>query len=190
MSRATASASGGPALPQSSPALSAAASAPDVGGSQSPDEWTKGYTSFREELVKKQNSNSENYDKSILTLASGGLGLSLAFIKDVVPIASVTCRTVLIQSWFLFVGAIVVTIVSFQTSQAAIRTSLDHAEKYYLQRRDEYVNARNVWVNVTDMLNILSGVLFVAAILWTAYFVAMNLPAPGAIPAKIPLPKP
>jgi hypothetical protein len=144
-----------------------------------PDEVRKkAYAEFREELVKKQNSNSENYDKSILTVSSAGLGLSLAFIKDVVPLTQVPCRTLLVQSWGLFAAAIVVTILSFQTSQLSIGTSLAHADEYYLKGKDEYLNKKNMWASVTNVLNWISGALFVAAVLWTAYFIATNLPPP------------
>ena len=46
-----------------------------------------------DELVKKQISNSENFDRSILTLSTSGLGISLAFIKDFVPLATARLKS-------------------------------------------------------------------------------------------------
>jgi hypothetical protein len=40
------------------------------------------------DLLKRQVSNSENYDRAILSLATLFLGLSFAFLKDIVPVES------------------------------------------------------------------------------------------------------
>src|SRR3569832_1908841 len=45
------------------------------------------YERHREELSKRQISNAENLDKSILTYSAAGLALSLGFLKDFIPIS-------------------------------------------------------------------------------------------------------
>ena len=47
---------------------------------------TEIFDSFRDELYKRQLSNSEAYDKAILSLSSAGLAISLSFIKFIVPL--------------------------------------------------------------------------------------------------------
>jgi hypothetical protein len=133
------------------------------------------YAQQRDELVNKQNSNSERYDSAILTLSSAGLGLSISFIKDVVPFKNTWNPWLLIISWALFGLAIVCTMLSFQASQRAIQTNLKHAEQYYLNRKDEYLSRANCWISVTNWLNRGSGGFFVAAIVCTAVFVSVNL---------------
>ena len=49
-------------------------------------------------------SGSDNYDQSLLTLSSGALALSLAFIKDVVALKDAHHVWMLFASWFAFVG--------------------------------------------------------------------------------------
>ena len=39
---------------------------------------------YRKELIQTVQKLNENYDKLIITLSGGALGLSLAFIKDIV----------------------------------------------------------------------------------------------------------
>jgi len=133
------------------------------------------YDQQRAELVNKQNSNSEKYDSSILTLSSAGFGLSITLLKDVIPLNECLNPWLLITSWILFGSAILCTIISFQASQAAIRKNLDHAEKYYLEKKDEFQNKGNGWISVTDWLNVGSGTFFIAAIVCTAIFVSVNL---------------
>jgi hypothetical protein len=46
------------------------------------------YERYRDELLKRQLSNSENFDKAILTLSSAGLALYLTAIEHVVPLVA------------------------------------------------------------------------------------------------------
>ena len=62
-------------------------------------------------------SNSQMLDKALLSLSSAGLGVSLAFIKNVVPLDEATHLHFLHWSWGAFVGTIIFTLVSFITSQ-------------------------------------------------------------------------
>ncbi len=83
------------------------------------------HDSLRDELFKRQLSNSENLDRAILMLSSAGLGLSLVFVKDLVPLAQADCMCILYFSWFLFGFAILSTIVSFFVSQQGIKKQLE-----------------------------------------------------------------
>ena len=127
------------------------------------------------ELYKRELSNSENYDKAILAYASGGLGISLAFIKDVVPLSSASCLLLLELSWFSWVLAIVVVVISFQTSQYGIQRHLEKVKKYYLDDDDSALEERNVPAKLTDIANVVSGVLFLCGITLTTAFVGINL---------------
>src|SRR5260370_16930683 len=72
------------------------------------------YKVYRGELNSARQSNIDELDKAILTLSSGGLGLSLAFLKDIVPLTQTSLLPLLYFSWGLFIVAIVFTLVSFR----------------------------------------------------------------------------
>jgi len=44
------------------------------------------YAETRKDLLTRQLSNSEKFDGAILTLSTAALGVSLTFIKDIVPL--------------------------------------------------------------------------------------------------------
>lgn len=127
------------------------------------------------ELFKRELSNSENYDKAILAYASGGLGISLAFIKDVVPLSSASWLLLLELSWFCWVLAIVVVLISFQTSQLGIRRHLEMVKKYYIDDDDSALDEKNFPAKLTDIANVTSGVLFLCGVMLTTTFVGINL---------------
>jgi hypothetical protein len=94
------------------------------------------YSTARTELLERQFSNSEAYDKAILTLSSGFLALSLTFIKDLVSPGTIRVTGLLYASWIVLTAAIISTVLSFRVSNIAIEGQLAQAERYY-HGRDE-----------------------------------------------------
>ena len=132
------------------------------------------YAATRQDLLSRQLSNSERFDNAILTLSTGALGISLAFIKDIVPMACAIGIGWLMGSWWLFGAAIISTMLSFIASQLGIKRQMYFAEEYYLNEKDEFLNKKNILARSTDILNYLAGALFLAGILSTVLFVSIN----------------
>lgn len=151
------------------------------------------YKSMEAELFKRELSNSENYDKSLLAYASGGLGLSLTFIKDVVPLSDAAWVLCLELSWVAWILTILVVLGSFLLSQKAITRQLDLARRYYLENEDDAFNEKNVYSTVTGWANLASGVLFLFGVGLTTVFVWINLPTKTTSPPAaetVPMKKP
>jgi hypothetical protein len=144
------------------------------------EERKKLYSKYRDELYKRQLSNSENFDKAILSLSSAGLGFSLAFIKDLIPFSHATYVFVLIISWFAFALAIICTIVSFYLSQIGIDKQLNYAEQYYLEGKEDFLNKKNWPSKLTNYFNDFAGLIFIIAIILTIWFVSINILKGGA----------
>ena len=140
-----------------------------------PEENKKLYAETRRDLLARQMSNSEKFDSAILTLSTASLGVALTLIKDIVPIHKAEYILALQWSWWFFGLAILATIFSFLASQKSIKNQLFYAEKYYLDREDLYLNAKNYWAIATDSLNILAAIGFISGLLLTIIFVSENL---------------
>jgi hypothetical protein len=133
------------------------------------------HEAYRNELLKRQLSNAENFDKAILTYSSAGLAFSLGFLKDFVPIDHAIAPYFLFISWASFVIAILLTIFSYCVSQAAIDKQLEIAEDYYLKNNQRAYNTKNRFAIFTDRINIASGICFVIAVILTTLFISFNL---------------
>lgn len=105
-------------------------------------------------------SGSDEFDKSILTYSSAGLGISLVFIKDIVPLVRVIDLPLLYASWIAFGVAIVVTIFSFQLSVKAQEKHVEHLRLYYLNRQPQYLNAANPAASWVGRFKWISGGAF------------------------------
>jgi hypothetical protein len=133
------------------------------------------YKDFKTETEKRQISSSENFDKSVLTYASWALGISIAFLKDFVPIdvASVPCFLYL--SWMCFFGSIGLTTTSFLLAYKSLEIALVNAYKYYVECNDDYFNRTNFVAEIVKWSNTISGVCFILGLLFTLLFVSLNL---------------
>jgi hypothetical protein len=133
------------------------------------------YDSFRDELLKRQLSNTENYDKSILTLSSAGLAISLVFLKSIVPMEKAECLFLMKTSWVFFLLTILVSLVAYLISNAAITKQLSISEDYYVNRMQSAFNKKNWLSLLNNWLNYCVGVLFGIAIIAVVAFVTLNL---------------
>ena len=132
------------------------------------------YAEARADLLKRQLSNSENADRAILSVATAALGFSLAFLKDIVPLQDAAFGFLPYFSWALFVLSIVVTLLSFFTSQKAIDDQLQLAQRYYIERDEAAAQVRTTFAVLTDRLNKAGAVLLVAGLFATCMFVGVN----------------
>lgn len=139
------------------------------------DEVQKVFKEFKTEIEKRQVSSSENFDKSILTYSSWALGISVAFLKDFIPITVALAPSLLYISWALFCWAIGSTTISFLLSYKGLEQTLKHGEKYYLDEDDSYLNKDNNFNKAVKWLNWTSGVSFIIALILTIVFVSLNL---------------
>ena len=121
---------------------------------------TEIYDSFRDELYKRQLSNSEAYDRAILSLSSAGLAISLTFIKFIVPLEKAEYLSVLKASWVLFLISVIATVVSFLIGNKGISKQLDYAEQYYIECKAKAFNKFNIYAYLNSAFNYISGMLF------------------------------
>ncbi len=127
----------------------------------------------RADLLKRQLSNAENYDKAILSLSTAFLGLSFVFMKDIVPVHQAKWLLLLYGSWGLLTCAVLTTIVSFWVSQSAIDQQLKKAEDYYI-RGDQAALTKGLFARATDCLNVASGGFFILGVSLTTIFIVGN----------------
>jgi hypothetical protein len=120
-------------------------------------------------------SGSDEFDKSILTYSSAGLGVSLVFLKDIVPLANAVALVLLYASWIWFGVAILVTVFSFQLSVMSQEKHLEHLREYYLESKAESLNAPNKAASWVGRLKWVSGLCFVLAITGIIVFSIWNL---------------
>ena len=133
------------------------------------------YVKEEEDLSKRDLSNIENLDKAILSLSSGGLGLSLVFIKNVIELSKANYVWVLHLSWLMFVLAITSTLLSYLFGQRALDRQRELNEKYFLEGDEDAGRQKSFASRVTLFLSYVSVFTYIAAVSGTALFIKLNL---------------
>jgi hypothetical protein len=114
----------------------------------------------------------DQFGKTILALTSGAFVVSFIFLKDVIKPADTTNKGCLVAAWVFWSAAMLCTLLSFYTSQLALR----HAQKLLSRglRGPDLVEASRI-DKVTRSLNPLAGVWFMVGLILMIVFVATNL---------------
>lgn len=142
--------------------------------SQKENQTPPSFDDYRKELWSAQKSSHEQYDKALLTFSGGGLAISLTLVKDLFPAEVMVIPWLLVLSWGLFCSSIVLTVVSFLTSQKSISVQLDYFEKF-ASGDMSYWNKKNPYTTATTWLNRVSGSAFVSAVIAVTVFSAVNM---------------
>ncbi len=133
------------------------------------------YDAYFKDARAQQVASQQSYDKAILLYSSGGLALSITFLKDLVGGTKNAVNLGLLQaSWALFALAMLVTVLSFLTSAAAQEESMGDAKSYYLDGNECAWN-RVSWRDVLlRYMNQVSGFSFIGGVCATVWFAIVN----------------
>jgi len=111
----------------------------------------------------------------MLTLSSGALGVSLAFIKDIVPLGHAIWISLLLISWVAFALCIVTTVFSFLFSIAALKRHRDLLDEMYRTKDRELEKRQTSRWNVVRICTYLALTLFLLGLVLTVVFVITNV---------------
>jgi hypothetical protein len=105
---------------------------------------------------------NEQFDKNVLFIASGALGISFGFIEKVVPnLAIAQNKNFLIDSWYCFAGVIFISLVAHFISILANRWAIvnDNMENAKYNRISGRWNIGIRTLNIFMILGLFFGVI-------------------------------
>lgn len=123
---------------------------------------------YRRLLQELENKAQEEYDKTVILLSTGALGLSFTFLKDIVNLKDAHSMYLVVGAWICWAISASSVLYSFYTSRSALRRAIDD-----LDNNKEHDN--NPFDRLTGMLNFWSGTFFVAGLFFMIAFVKINI---------------
>jgi hypothetical protein len=129
-------------------------------------------STYRQSLLELEQKMQSSYDKAVMTLSGGALGVSMSFLKDVVGTQNVQGGKFLLAAWICWGLSVTGTLASFYTSSCALRKAVQQTDDktIYLELCGGRFNL------LTKILNFGAGLLFLAGVASIVVFVAHNLP--------------
>jgi len=128
------------------------------------------YLEERQAAIDAEGEVSASFDKAMLTLSAGALGLSITFIHQVAPNPRYIC--LLLAAWLAFAGSLLATLLSFLLSQTSLRRYREIMDNRYLRKSDDERNRPATWTNA---LNIISIAVFTTGAVLLVAFCFLNL---------------
>jgi hypothetical protein len=84
---------------------------------------------YRDVLRQEYQKNSEDFDKLILSLASGSLGISAGFLKQIVPNPRPETLPLLVAGWALMALSLIAIVLSYLWAIEARKDLIDQIDK-------------------------------------------------------------
>jgi drug/metabolite transporter (DMT)-like permease len=128
---------------------------------------------YRAHLIAAEQKAQEDFDKTLISLSGGALGVSFVFLKDFLGKGPITYKGLLLSAWLCWGVSVISVLFSFFASNLALRRAITQvdAEKMY----EEHVGGR--FDTLTAVLNVIGGILFFSGVILIAVFVWNNLEA-------------
>ena len=126
---------------------------------------------YRQSLQKGASRAQGNYDKYLISLAGGGLGVSIAFVRDFVGSSAICLQQYLAASWLLWLITIALVLYSFFTSANGFRKAVKQVDAGSIYTQ----HPGGKWDKLTRFFNAAAGVMFILGTLSSIIFVLNNL---------------
>lgn len=126
---------------------------------------------YRNWLVAADQKASEAYDKAVMTLAGGALGLSLTFVKEIARSPRPESLWRLETSWLCLTLSLGFILVSMLWSQWALRKAMRQVDEFSLPG----ARAGGGFAIFTAALNVLSSLALLVGIGFLAWFSISNV---------------
>jgi len=127
---------------------------------------------YRTFLVAAEQKSQEDYDKTVITLSGGALGVSFAFVKDIVGGQALAQPIWLCVAWIVWGLSVTSVLASFYFSHIALRKTIkqidENTESLYKK------TPGGVFTRVTQVLNALGGLLFLTGVVSMTVFILVS----------------
>ncbi|KAB2878775.1 hypothetical protein F9K33_12045 [bacterium] len=136
-------------------------------GKEPPDR--QEYLTERKLLIELESTAASTFDKAMLTLSAGAIGLSITFTEKIA--SNPICKEFLYTSWCFLLVSLLAILSSFITSQHALREQRDNLDGRY---NEMDFKEKTTFAMVTNILNWLSISTFTIGIIFLIIFAIKN----------------
>lgn len=142
---------------------------------------------YRSLLVQTWQKTQDDFDKAVLSLSGGALGVSFIFLKDIVGPQPIQKAIIVFGAWICWALSSTATLVSFLTSKRAIWKeilALDHPVENVSKPSANRLTRAWQWCKsargldvCTTYLNSCASILFFIGVILMVIFTSYNLEA-------------
>ena len=125
---------------------------------------------YRKHLVAAEQKSQEDFDKTVLSLSGGALGVSFVFLKDVIGDKLILQPEFLFASWVSWGTSTFSILLSYYLSQMALRHAIGQVDKGSIHNE----KPGGYYADLTKYLNLAGVALFFIGVCSITYFAYSN----------------
>lgn len=126
---------------------------------------------IREQLLAIELVSTDSFDRTVLTLSGGALGLSMIFLNDIVEPSKAVQTLWLIIAWACWAVSLILSLSSFWLSAQAKRKTIQQLDDGRLDQEPP----GGLWDRSTALLTPLGGLAFIIGVGSMIVFIHSNL---------------
>ena len=126
---------------------------------------------YRDVLRGEYQKNSEDFDKLILSLASGSLGISAGFLKQIVPDPRADTLPLLVAGWALMALSLVAIVLSYLWAIESRKDLIEQIDKAVETKKEPKWKIKGI----ASKLSTWSAVALILGIIFYLAFAAVNM---------------
>ncbi len=130
-------------------------------------------TAYRQLLQTMEQQQQSEYDKAVMLLSGGALGISMTFLKEIVGMENLVDSGLILGAWLCWAVSSASVAFSFSTSASALRNAISQTDAKILYLNTTEMGGR--MEKVTRILNPCAGFLFVIGVALMMRFAWTNV---------------
>jgi hypothetical protein len=126
---------------------------------------------YKKSLLDSEKKMQESYDKSVITLSGGAIGISFTLFVQIITKSDILYAGWFVSAWLCWMTSIGCVMASFFTSVHAHRSAYSAVENHtiYLEHK------KCIWTRSTTYLNYSGGALFLLGLMLVSVFIYGNM---------------
>jgi hypothetical protein len=127
--------------------------------------------SYRDHLIAAEQKAQEDFDKTVLSLSGGALGVSFAFTKEIVGKPPFKHPQLLFLAWVCWGLSVFIVLASYFASHLALRKAVKQVDSGL----PKHGRVGGIYDLITANLNALGAVLFLVGVILIIAFAYFNV---------------
>jgi hypothetical protein len=126
-----------------------------------------GLSSYRQHLVLAEQKAQDDYDKTVLSLSGGALGVSFAFVDKFIK-GAIVRPDLLVAGWTSWAISLALVLVSFYVSRIALHKAIDQTDRAEIRsaRPGGFASLVLHGCNSGSGISFLAGLVLVLRFVW------------------------
>ena len=126
---------------------------------------------YRQWLIASAQKAQDSFDKAVLSLSGGALGVSFVFVKDFIGTGAIHSPKLLLAAWLCWGFSSLAILGSFYTSNLALGKAIEQCDDGTVYSQ----TPNNTYAHITKSLNAAGALLFCLGVCLMAAFIYVNL---------------